>query len=76
VGVGAWANFGVGAAGCSTIVGGAAAGGGVRSGWPRSTPGVSAALAIGARGGMAATVAGRESTGDRRFLHHRRKGGG
>ena len=50
--------------GCSTIGGGAAAGGGeTRSGWPRSTPGVSAALAIGARGGMAATVGGRESTG-------------
>src|SRR5829696_183140 len=65
-GVGAWANFGIGATGCgcSTIVGGAAAGGGeTRSGWPRSTPGVSAALAIGALGGMAATVGGRESTG-------------
>src|SRR5918994_2794145 len=65
-GVGAWANFGRGAAGCgcSTIVGGAAAGGGeTRSGWPRSTPGVSAALAIGARGGVGAAGAGRESTG-------------
>src|SRR5918993_564595 len=64
-GVGAWANFGRGAAGCgcSTIVGGAAAGGETRSGWPRSTPGVSAALAIGARGGTAATVGGMESTG-------------
>src|SRR6185436_18882313 len=48
-GVGAWANFGVGgtAGCCSTMVGGTADGGGVvSSGWPRSTVGVSAALAI------------------------------
>src|SRR4029453_9119688 len=55
-GGGACANCGVGgtAGCCSTTVGGAAVGGGVaRSGWPRSTVGVNAALAIGARGGMA-----------------------
>src|SRR5262245_4085104 len=64
-GVGAWANCGGGDAGCATAGGGAVVGccGVAASGWPRSTVGVSAALAIGARGGMAATVGGKASTG-------------
>src|SRR6202163_1900597 len=56
-GVGAWANCGAGADGVT------AAGGCAGVAWPTPAS-VSEALTIGARGGMAATVGGSESTAD------------